>query len=366
MSSTDAAGQLANGIFDVVVADERIVAAGEGHSFLDEVAARQPKAVRYLLSGRHGASVLLHADRSAHQHLLKPLGAEFVFARLAQTLVLGDLLADADLQRVIGRLTRLPSLPPVYLAIMAELKKDEASGRKVGELVARDGGMSAKILQLVNSPFFGLRMRVSDPAQAIQLLGLETVRGLVLSAHVFEQVDLRTATRFRLGKVWRHSLATAGYARLIARQNKATADVEGEAFTGALLHDIGKLVLAASLSDDYAIVVEQAESEKIATWLVERDLLRTTHAEVGAYLLSLWGLPEPIVETVASHHQPSRSPAPAYCPLGVVHTANVIEHRTHPADTIAAPSETDDAYLDRFEMRSHVPEWTAACMATGA
>ncbi len=364
MSVAEATDQLSRGAFNVVVADAGMRGAG-GTPFLDIVADRQPVAVRFLLSNQHGLQALGRND-SAHQHLAKPLHAGAVFDRLVQTLKLGQRLSDPSLKSVVSRLKSVPSLPPVFMAIMTELRNEEASARKVGELVAKDGGMAAKILQLVNSPFFGFRMRVAEPSQAVQLLGLETVRGLVLSMHVFEQIDLRTVSRFRLWKVWRHSLATAGFARVIAERQHAGADEVGETFTAALLHDLGKLILAGSLPDDYGVIVEQAEADKTPTWVIERDMIGTTHADVGAYLLGLWGLPPAIVEAVAWHHRPSESDSESLCPLGAVHAANVIEHRLHGADTIAAASEYDEAYLDRHQARSELASWDAACAQADA
>jgi putative nucleotidyltransferase with HDIG domain len=357
-SAEDACDQLSRGAFDAVVADAGIVSA-DGVPLLDIVAERQPSAVRLLLSSAHQLRMPLGGD-AAHQHLVKPLQASAVFARLAQTLRLGQLLSDVSLKVVVSRLRSVPSLPPVYMAMMAELRKEDASARKVGELMAKDGGMTAKVLQLVNSPYFGFRMAVTDPTQAVQLLGLETIRGLVLSAHVFEQLDLRTVTRFRLGRIWRHSLATAAAGRVIAESQHGSAEVMGETITAALLHDIGKLVLAGSLPDDYGVIVEQAEADNTPTWVVERDMVGTSHAEIGAYLLGLWGIPSSIVEAVAWHHRPSNCPSEEFAPLGAVHAANVISHRLHQADIIAGPSQLDDEYLERFHLSERLPAWTAA------
>jgi putative nucleotidyltransferase with HDIG domain len=346
--------------FDVVAA--KVGAPGfDADAFLDDVAARHPRAIRYLLSEACGRGMLALAGSTSHQQLAKPLQASAVFARLDRTLRLGEVLADPALRVLVSRLRSVPSPPPVYLAMMNELRRDEASLLKIGELVARDAGMSAKILQLVNSPFFGLRMRVCEPSHATQLLGLETIRALVLSTHVFEQLDVRTLTRFRIGKIWRHSLAAASYARIVARAQGGAPEAAGEAFTAALLHDIGKLVLAGSLHDDYGVVVDQADADGVATWLVEREMLGATHADVGAYLLALWGLPDPIVEAVAWHHHPGRCGAPAGGPLTAVHAGDAIEHRLHPADSAGGAMEPDADYLARLQLTTAFPVWAAAC-----
>jgi HD-like signal output (HDOD) protein len=358
----EAFDQLETSRFDAVVAAADVTGAPR-RTFLDEVADRHPMAARFLLARHGGRDLLLAADGAAHQHLSRPFESADLFARLNQTILLHRLLTDPGLKAVVARLKAVPSPAPIYLALMSELRKDHASARKAGELVAQDAGMAAKILQLVNSPFFGLRMPVCDPAHAVRLLGLDTLRALVLSAKVFEQLDPRVAHRFHLHRVWRHSMASAGFAKLVAYLQDASAESTGEAFSAALLHDIGKLVLAASLPEDYKVVIEQAEAEGVPLWMAERDLLQTTHAEVGAYLLGLWGVPGPIVDAVANHHVPSRDAGAGYFPLSAVHVANVIDHQAHPADVTGAAASVDAEYVERFQIGGQIPVWTSSCLA---
>lgn len=346
--------------YDVVAARLGLPAL-DAAAFLDQVASIQPRAIRFLISESSGHEMLERTGGTCHQHLARPLQAKVVFARLGRTLRLGDILSDPLLQGLVSRLRAVPSPPPIYLAIMNELRSKYSSTLKVGALVARDAGMSAKILQLVNSPFFGLRMRIGDPAHAVQLLGLETVRALVLSTHVFEQLDLRTLTRFRIGRVWRHSLAAASCARVVAREQRVAPEVAAEAVTAALLHDIGKLVLAGSLPDDYGVVLDEAAADGAASWVTEREMLGATHADVGAYLLGLWGLPESIVEAVAWHHRPRQSGAPASSPLTAVHAADAIEHSLHPADAEGGATGPDTDFLSDCNLATAFPGWTAAC-----
>lgn len=355
----EALERLETAAFDVVAVDLGRAGAGS-RSVLDEIAARQPKAIRVVIADSGARGVLLRAGGDAHVQVSRPTDLEAVFAQLESTLALGEVMADARLTSVIGRLRSVPSLPTVYLAIMAEMRQEEPSGERIGELVAKDAGMSAKLLQLVNSPYFGVRMAVSAPSHAVQLLGLETVRALVLSMHIFEQFDERSMLRFRLGRVWRHSLASAHCARLVARLSEGKAEATGEVMTAALLHDIGKLVLARALGDEYGQALAQAEKDRLPQCEAERELFGTTHAEVGAYLLGLWGLPESIVWTAAWHHRPSACPSSAFSPLGVVHVSDAIEHEVHPAELSGAPPVLDAEYMERMRAAWHYAAWKAA------
>jgi HD-like signal output (HDOD) protein len=344
--------------FDAIVAGAA-TATLDSRSFLDQAAAFQPRAARFVFGASGGRAVLLRAAGPAHQHLNDAAEATTAFGRLARTLALGDLLEDHDLKRLVGQLTAIPSLPSLYVAITAELSKDMVSGRRVGEMIARDPGMTAKVLQIANSPFFGFRVTIADPVHAVQLLGLETVRALVLSLHVFSQLDERVVRRFRLGKVWRHSLGATGCARAIA-QTAATPPEAIDAFTAALLHDVGKLVLASSLPEKFADAIQLAEGAEIPHHEAERQTLGAPHAAVGAYLLGLWGLPETVVEAVAWHHEPTRCPATRLGVVGIVHAADAIEHQAHPADAVGRVTAVDQAYLESLGLAWQYPAWKAA------
>ena len=357
----EALERLDAGRFDAVIASAAF-RGEQAATLLEDIAQRFPRVVRVVASDSGGRSLLLRATGAAHQHLGPDVDPAALFARLPRTFALGDVLHDSRLRAVISRLKSVPSLPSVYLAIMSELRQEEASPRRIGEMVAKDAGMAAKILQLVNSPFFGFRLTVSDPAQAVQLLGLETVRGLVLSMHLFAQLDERTVRRFKLGRVWRHSLVTTAFARLVARLQDGGTEAMAEAFTAGLLHDIGKLVLATSLPEEYGNALALAEREQLPQWLAELRVMDTTHADVGAYLLGMWGLPEPIVEAVAWHHHPGDCLSPQFCPLGAVHVANAIEHEAHPAEQVGKDGGPDEEYLTQASVNWQYASWRSACL----
>jgi HD-like signal output (HDOD) protein len=140
----------------------------------------------------------------------------------------------------------LPSLPRLYTQIMKAVRSPEVSINSIGEIISQDVGMTARLLQLVNSAFFGLRQRVSSPSAAVTLLGLDTVKALVLTAEVFSQFDELSLWRTSLGHLWTHSLTVGRYARQIAQKENQERQLANEAFMAGLLHDCGKLVLAAS------------------------------------------------------------------------------------------------------------------------
>jgi putative nucleotidyltransferase with HDIG domain len=328
-SGEEALRLLDTGPFDVVVSDMRMPGMS-GVELLEEVKRRQPEAVRFILSGQSSEESVLSSVGPTHQFLAKPCGPDVLIATVRRACALRGLLRNHELQQLLSQVGALPCVPDLYLRLVAELRAPNASVHRIADIVSEDVGMSAKILQLVNSAFFGIRRHVSEPRQAISLLGLSTVTALVLSVKVFGQFEAAHSRSPKLSGLAAHSLAVAGWAREIARAERASVQTQDEAFTAALLHDVGKLVLATQLAERYDEATRLAASRHCQDWVGEREVFGADHAHVGAYLLGLWGLPDPIVEALAYHHEPERSAHDAFAPLTAVHAANALQHQQHP------------------------------------
>ena len=171
----------------------------------------------------------------------------------------------------------------------------------LGNVVRRDPGMTANILKLVNSAYFGLRKRVSDPGEAVSFLGVDTLKALALIHGIFEQVQGFPAG-FNAAHLWQHSLELGAASREIARQEGMDKTLQSECFTGGLLHDVGLLILASGFPEDYGRIAQVVAQEPVELLVAELRILGVHHGEVGAHLLGLWGLPEGVVEAVARHH----------------------------------------------------------------
>jgi HD-like signal output (HDOD) protein len=254
----------------------------------------------------------------------------------------------------------LPSLPTLYVEVMDAVHAPNGSLAQVGKIIERDIGMAAKLLQLVNSAFFSLRRHIASPTQAVNLLGLETVAGLILSSHIFACCDQATMAPLALDALWSHSMATAVCARTIARAEHGEPQMVEDAFMAGLLHDAGKLVFAANLPQRYGQARTLAQAQGMAECEAERAVLGATHAEVGAYLLGLWGLPHPIVEALAFHHCPSAGVGRTFSPLTAVHVANALVHEGNTADA-AVPVDLE--YLAALGLGERLAGWREHCQA---
>ena len=346
--------------FGVIVADIRMPGM-TGAQLLMKVAERYPKMVRIVLSGQADEETVLEAVKQVHQYLSKPCDAETLKSKIARACALSDVLENDALKGVISQIGTLPSLPSLYQKIEQELQSPDASAKNAGDIVAQDIAMSAKMLQLVNSAFFGIRQHVSSPLQAVILLGLETVKNLVLSVQVFAQFDQPALKSLSLQELWSHSMTVGAYAKRLATNEDAGRQAIDYAFIGGLLHDVGKLVLAASLPEEYTSAHTLADTENIALHEAERSTFGTTHAEVGCYLMGLWGLPNPIVEALAFHHRPGTYMANGFDTLTAVHIANALLHERHHTKTLKAVSEIDRTYLAGLGLAEQLPIWRDIC-----
>jgi HD-like signal output (HDOD) protein len=180
--------------------------------------------------------------------------------------------------------------------------------------------MVAKVLQLVNSAYFGLRNSVTSVRQAVRYLGLELLTGLLLTARVFSLYDRKAANGFSVERLHDHSLRAAQASRLILQNH----DAQEETFTAALLHDVGQLVLAVGVPDQYEKLTREAQQTKRPLFTLEQNEFGVSHAEVGAYLLGVWGLPFSMVEAVAYHHRPNEVTVGQRDMLAVLHTVDAL------------------------------------------
>jgi HD-like signal output (HDOD) protein len=214
----------------------------------------------------------------------------------------------------------------LYLEIMKAIEAPATPLQTVQELIAKDPGLTAKILQIVNSAALGLREKVSDPLEAVQQLGLNMVRSLALSAHVFANYTPAQKINFPMDALWAHLMRCGNTAQAIMRAEDADHAYVEAAYTAGILHDMGKLMLADSLPDDFQKVLAQTATRSEPFQEIETEVFGADHAGLAAYLLGLWGLPAMIVEAVAFHHTPEKSTLQSFSPLTAVHVANALEH----------------------------------------
>lgn len=333
----------------------------DGAHLLAEARRRHPETARVIMSGLYDKETALRLACSTHQYLPKPCRIEVVQKTIERILRLRDMLMSDTLQRLVARIKCLPSLPTVYTQLMEELEKDDPELDRIGHIISHDPGMSAKILQLVNSAYFGLPREVSHPSEATLFLGVDLIRGLVLMAHVFTQFDKVKMDAFSIEKMMEHSWLTGIFARGIAEMENLDSRQRDHVFIGGLLHDIGKLILVANLPELYLEVVQSTEKQNLSYSEAEADALGCNHAEVGAYLLGLWGLPDPVVEAVAFHNKPSNCEIGACSISTIIYAASEFEKIRYSASEIRGLPALAVDELKRSQVENKLEGWWHTC-----
>lgn len=362
-NAEDALAALAEKQFDVIVSDMRMPGMG-GAELLDIVRKDFPGIVRIALSGQSDKDTIVQMVDPVHQYLTKPCEAQTLKDTVERASALRELLTQDHLKNLVSQIGALPSLPALYNQLMTELYKPEPSIEKIEKIISQDVGMSAKILQLVNSAFFGMRRHIESPGRAVVLLGLDTIKGLALSANVFSQYSSRPMRGVDMDELWAHSMLVGGSAKQIAMAQGEVQKSVDYAYMAGMLHDVGKVILASEIPKDYELAVEFAREMDIPVTEAEKQVLGATHAEVGAYLLGLWGLPDPILEAIAYHHRPAQAKIKAFSPLTAVHVANAIAHQKSKLDESDVDESTlkdnliDEQYLNRMNVVEKVDDWT--------
>lgn len=356
-SGSDALQRMEQQQFDIIVTDMRMPGMS-GTELLEEVKRRFPQCFRMVLSGQADKESILKAVDPTHQYLAKPCDTNELRKRLIWAFSVRNLLKNEELQAVVSSLQALPSLPTLYLDVTRELGRSEPSITRIARLISEDMAMTAKMLQLVNSAFFGLRSQVSSPMQAVQLLGLDTLRALVLSTHVFNRFRTEILGEAETSYLWTHSMASASFAKHIAESEKVSRRMVDDCFTAGLLHDSGKLILASVLSDKYARVLALVRRRDRSLLAAEAEVLGCNHAEIAAYLLGSWGLPEAVVEGVAWHHQPGGNPTKGFSPAVAAHAASCLHEEQNPF-WMSDREPLDLKFLEENGMSDRDQSWRA-------
>jgi len=299
-SGAAALEMLDGGSYDVIVSDYRMPGM-DGVTLLQHVRDAHPGIVRIVLTGDIDLGPALRSTAVAHQCLTKPCQPELITAALERAARLRVMLGRDDLRQLIGRLGSLPSSPSLWTELQRRLADPDSSAGDIAQVISADIAMTTKVLQLVNSSFMGLSRMVSSVAEAVAYLGVEMVRNLVVSVEIFRAFPLADRlVHFSIEALSRHGQSSSQLALRMVRHHEH----RDHAAAAALLQDVGQLIYASCEPERFESLLEQSLVEQRPLHDVEQEVLGFTHADVGAYLLTLWGLPAPVVDAVSSHHHP--------------------------------------------------------------
>ncbi len=323
-SSVDAAALLGKENFSMLLVSDSIK-SDDFDLFEKEVQRTLPGTpVVQFEPQKANKGIAFRSPQGAWQLTPKHLDAESVADQLARRLLKEKLRADDGLRRLVPEIKTLPSWRDVYHKVVREINSPNGSLATVAELVEDDPVLTARILKTANSAAFGFRRRISDPAQAVMLLGGERLKSILLFTVVLSVSEHNQCQGFNPDRFWAKSVRSAELARKIMKSGSRNQTMIDAAFTAGLVHDIGRLLMAVNIPELYTKVVTATEGIEEHIQEEEYKLLETSHTELGAYILESWDLPYPILEAVYYHHTPDRAPVKDLTPLSAVVVADAI------------------------------------------
>lgn len=335
--------------FDMVVSDMRMPEL-DGASLLSEVERLYPGTIRIILSGYAEEKSLLRAVGPAHQYLSKPCEAETILTLMDRTLRLQRILQDTNLRSLVASLRNLPSPPSLFIRLTEAMDDPTSSSHRIAAIVAEDVAMTAELLKITNSSYFSFTSRVSTVEQAVRLLGLDTVRTLVLHAGIFRQYQGSPAGMQNIRRLNDYGIAIGALSNKLAKLDHAPDPLTLQAECAGTLSAIGMLLLLDNAPESYPALCAGSNADGLAA--AERAVFHASHADLGAYLLGLWGFADPVIEAVLLNGQPSHNPDRERLPLTYVHLARALGP---PVPLLGPPPHhqrltLDQAYVTRLNL----------------
>lgn len=354
-SGRQALASLAEQTCDVVVT-EMILPDMTGYDLLEQVKTHWPLTMRILLTSRSEDNIVSSLLKCAHQLLSTPCPALKLLDAVQTSYHLRALYMNEAVRTVVHKLDHLPVVPKIYADLRSEMAKEDFSLQALGDIVAQDMGLTSGLLKIVNSPYFALSRRIDSPHQAVAFLGANMLKGFVIYEQVFKTLDAAKYPNFDVTRLWSHSLEAARCCRSLAKIEGHSERESGTAFLAGLLHDLGKIVLNESAPEEYIRVLRKSQGENIPLVEAEMALLGTTHAEIGAYVLGLWGFELPVVQPIAAHHEPSAH-GEATPLTAILHCTNVFLHDIYCSKNGHAALSLDMDYLTSHGLAERLPNW---------
>lgn len=310
-TGADALAKIAANPPAIVVADLGMPEM-DGAELLTRVREVAPGAIRIALSGQVDSEAATRLLSIAHQYLAKPCDVDWIVRAVERRQQLASTVGSPEVIAIVAACPSLPAAPKTYAKLSALLAKPSWSVDEVARVVEADAMLTAKIVQIAASPFFGFRRPVTTVREAVRVLGASVVSRLVLGLESGQSFPPELRSMIDLEAHARHAQAAAAAAAELAPPELAM-----DAYVAGLVHDLGVLVLALARPDEVRALQARAEGDEERLVQLERETWGFTHADVGGALLSLWGLPCSIVDAVLKHHDEGELPELARFLVGV-------------------------------------------------
>ncbi len=357
-SAEDALELMAYTPIDLIVTD-MMMPNMPGDQLLMQVAEQYPATIRFILSGYANETVLKKAMKVAHQYLSKPCDITLLKETIFQVFKIQSCINNPHIIDSIGDISQLPSLPTIYQQLKLEVAKDNSTSDSIAKIFSHDIAFSAKLLQIVNSPYFGLKQKISNLSQAVNLIGVQQLTDLVLSTFIKESFLTNNLKHtYILECISANSIRVAVLAKKISLAEGQGEDRPDQAFLGALLHNMGLLIFMSKLPDKFNTLLEELKQTDTSIIKLEKQIFGFTRAEVAAYILGLWRIPPRVIESILLQFNPNETEYDGINALTAVHVATaLLKPPGIQESTRLFECNLDITYLERIGKLEQIAHW---------
>lgn len=345
---------------DIIVVDLTLPLF-DGSQILEYVKSRFPSIIRIIFTDCKDINAHLKVVKLAHQFYSKTMEIGKIEQVIQEIYSLHRIIISDKARKILSQVDTIPSLPDIFFELRKHLMDHDCSVRDVGKMIATDVGLTATILKIVNSAYFGLAQKITTPQQAASLLGLDLIEALVVTAHLFSSFKIDPS--IPIAGVMKHSFQCTQFSKAIAEHQKAPTQTVDAVCIAAMLHDVGRLVFACAFPEKYKSIIRMCDATQRASSEVEREVIGIDHAQAGAYLLGLWGFSHPVVESVAFHHNPSTYTGNHPGLVGVLHAADILTYELQPSNTHEGIEVLDRSFLTKHNLTASFENWRKVCNA---
>ncbi|MGM0444302.1 MAG: HDOD domain-containing protein [Fibrobacterota bacterium] len=354
---------------DIVITDLEMPFI-DGVRLLSWVEQHHPDVTRVILSGYTPVSVSPEMFSTAHRFFRKPAAKEAITHFINTTLFLYGSIYQGQARAALNSIHTLPAFPSVLSELDHLFRDGEPAVKHVAALISRDPGLSATILKLVNSDYFPIPHDISSVQQAVALLGLDVIRGLVLVTHLFDSMPQKIIDDFNIAYFMRHSALTSAFCRAIGGcEGWTPAEIEFITSAGLFL-DVGELIFALNYSDIFKEIADHIAQYGGEMARMEERNIGMGHGEAGAYVLGLWGLPDDLISLIAVHHRPERirdNPCPGPGQLtfaAVLHCADLWACEFLHGEQPGRCDALNESFISQSGFASRLVQWKDVCRST--
>jgi len=324
---------------------------------LQNIKENYPHLVRILIAEEWSKELVVQTNDLVHLIIEKRFLSETLIDTIIRAQQMRGLLKNDYLTKLINSFDELPIMQNVYIELLHLLKSPNVPLKKISDIISQEFSLTAKILQVSNMSIFTHIGRINNIQQAVVFLGTNVIRAIILYLQVFNFENQNSEELKMIRQLERHCIKVAEFAKKCAVYYQCANDIQDNTFTSSLLHDIGKLIIVTK-TDKWEDIERYALENNKSIVESEKAILGTTHAEIGAYLLNLWGFPQDVVNAIAFHHYPSNSKQNNLSPLTFVHISEsfITGEQLDNEDKILQLLDTD--YMEKIGIAGDIPVLT--------